>query len=62
MIRPNPSSRFIDRCEVSPCLVNSSSMSSMIVFSVSASRYGSGKAISGMLAREFLRRNSVMMS
>jgi hypothetical protein len=37
-------------------------ISSMIVFPVSVITYGSGKAVSGMLAREFLRRNSVMMS
>lgn len=37
-------------------------MPSMIVFSVSVRRYGSGKAVSGMLARGFLRRNSVMVS
>ena len=29
----------------------------MIVCSVSGSSYGSGKAVSGMLARGFLRRN-----
>ena len=34
----------------------------MIMFSVSVSKSGSGKAVSGMLARGFLRRNSVMMS
>jgi hypothetical protein len=35
MMPPNRSSRFIDWCEVSPCLFSSSRMSSMIVFSVS---------------------------
>ena len=37
-------------------------MSPMIVFLVSVNKYGSGKAVSGMLARGFLRRNSAMMS
>ncbi len=31
----------------------------MIVFSVSVSKYGSGKEVLGMLARGFLRQNSV---
>src|SRR5438552_18258975 len=47
IIRPNRSSRFIDWCEVSPCLLSSASMSSMIVFSVWVRRYGSGKGVSG---------------
>ena len=62
MIRPNRSNRFCKLCEVSPCLLSCAKMSSIILFSVSVSKYGSGKAVSGMLARGFLRRNSVMMS
>jgi hypothetical protein len=45
-----------------PALVQQPRMSSMIVFSMSVSRYGSRKAVSGMLAHGFLQRNSVMMS
>ena len=62
IIRPNRSSRFCDWCEVRPCLLSRARISSMIVFSVSVRRYGSGKTVSGMLARGVLRRNSVMMS
>src|SRR5713101_6294015 len=40
MIPLNRSSRFIDWCEVSPCLLSNARMSSMIVFSVSVRRYG----------------------
>ncbi len=61
IIRPNRSSRFCDWCEVSPCLFSSSRMSSMILFSVSVSRYGSGNAVSGSRARGFFRRSSSMM-
>ena len=62
IIRPNRSSRLIDLCEVSPGLFSRARMSSMIMFSVSVSKYGSGKAVSGIHARRILRRNSVMMS
>ena len=57
IILPNRSSKFCDWCEVSPCLFSNSRMSSMIVFSVSVSRYGSGKAVSGIRARGFFRRS-----
>ena len=48
---PNRCSRFGDWCETSPCLLSNSRMSSMIVFSVSVSRYGLGRSVSGMLER-----------
>ena len=62
MIQPNRAGRESDWYEVSPCLLSSSRMSSMIVFSVLVRRYGSWKVVSGMLARGVLRRNSVMIS
>ena len=62
MIRPNRSNRLNDWCEINPCLLSSARMSSMILFSVSANKYGSGKAVSGILAWGFLRRKSEMMS
>ena len=33
----------------------------MILCSVSVNKYGSGKTVSGIMARGFLRRNSEMM-
>jgi hypothetical protein len=58
MILPNSSSGLCDWCEVSPFLFSNSRMSSMMLFSVSVSKYGSGKINFGMRPREFFPRSS----